>query len=104
MELADYLAANRGRAVRLAAACNSTSSFISQLAAKRRQVPDGMCPSVERATDGLITCESLRTDIAWVRIPDPDWPWHPAGRPAIDVTVRAAAVTPATHPEVRHVA
>lgn len=48
------------------------------------RVPADRCPQIERATDGRVTCEELRPDVRWARIPDPDWP-HPDGRPAIDV-------------------
>jgi len=50
----------------------------------RGEVPADRCPAIERATDGVVTCEQLRPDVHWVRIADPDWP-HPDGRPAIDV-------------------
>jgi DNA-binding transcriptional regulator YdaS (Cro superfamily) len=32
-----------------------------------------------------VTCEELRPDINWTRIPDPEWPWHPGGRPVQEV-------------------
>lgn len=63
-----------------------------------RPVPDSRCPHVERSTG--VPCEELRPDLPWVRIPDPDWPWHPQGRPCIDVT-RVAANQAA---EVQHAA
>lgn len=46
--------------------------------------PPDRCPAIERATGGRVTCEQLRPDVAWQRIPDPDWP-NPLGRPCIDV-------------------
>ena len=49
------------------------------------------CPAIERATGGAVTCEELRPDVEWIRFEDPDWAWHPAGRPLIDVTSKAAA-------------
>ena len=48
------------------------------------RVPPDRCPAIERATDGRVTCETLRQDVRWVRVPDPAWP-HPSGRPCIDV-------------------
>ena len=34
-------------------------------------------------TNGAVTCEELRPDKPWRRIPDESWP-HPAGRPVLD--------------------
>lgn len=54
--------------------------------------PPDRCPAIERATEGRVTCEELRPDVCWQRVPDPDWP-HPGGRPCIDVAA------PATQPQ-----
>jgi DNA-binding transcriptional regulator YdaS (Cro superfamily) len=54
------------------------------------EVPADRCPAIERATDGQVTCEALRPDVRWQRIPDPAWP-HPEGRPCIDVAAPLAA-------------
>jgi hypothetical protein len=51
---------------------------------RKRGIPADRCPAIERATSGAVTCETLRPDVTWSRIPDPSWP-HPAGRPVIDV-------------------
>ena len=61
------------------------------------QVPPDRCPAIERATDGSVTCEELRPDVRWQRVPDPAWP-HPDGRPCIDVAA------PAVQQEVRDAA
>lgn len=61
---------------------------------RKRGIPADRCPSLERGTDGRYTCEQLRPDLRWIRVPDADWPWHPAGRPLLDVAataLRAAA-------------
>lgn len=50
-----------------------------------RKVPEGRCPAIERGTNGKYACEVVRPDLIWVRVPDPDWPWHPQGRPLLDV-------------------
>ncbi|RZL38727.1 MAG: hypothetical protein EOP35_05150 [Rubrivivax sp.] len=47
-----------------------------------RQVPDHRCPAIERESG--VPVEQLRSDLRWVRVPDPNWP-HPKGRPCIDV-------------------
>jgi DNA-binding transcriptional regulator YdaS (Cro superfamily) len=55
------------------------------------RIPYEFCPAVERATRELgavVTCERLRDDIDWVRLPAPGWP---AGKPLIDVTVSSDA-------------
>jgi DNA-binding transcriptional regulator YdaS (Cro superfamily) len=57
---------------------------------RKRGIPQERCPAIERATKGTATVEALRPDVAWSRIPDPDWP-HPAGRPVIDVARPVAA-------------
>ena len=51
---------------------------------RNRGIPPERCPAIERATQCAVVCESLRPDVAWARIPDPDWP-HPAGRPVLDI-------------------
>lgn len=56
-----------------------------------RPVPEERCPSIERATNGQVSCEELRRDVAWHRVPDKAWPWHRRGRPTIDVTKAVAA-------------
>jgi DNA-binding transcriptional regulator YdaS (Cro superfamily) len=48
------------------------------------EVPPDRCPAIEQATAGQVTCEALRPDVRWARVPDADWP-HPLGRPCIDV-------------------
>ena len=55
----------------------------------RGRVPTERCPTIERSTQGRWTCEVLRPDIHWVRIPDATWP-HPDGRPLIDVAAPVA--------------
>lgn len=49
----------------------------------------GVCVAIEEASAGEVTCDSLRPDIVWVRVPDPLWP-HPGGRPLVDHTRKAA--------------
>lgn len=56
----------------------------------RGRPPVDRCPAIERATVGKVTCEQLRPDVHWYRVPDAEWP-HPQGRPLLDV---AAPPTP----------
>lgn len=60
--------------------------YLYQVLTKRRTPPMERCPDLERALEGRVTCEGLRPDVTWHRVPDVDWPWHPQGRPLIDVT------------------
>lgn len=66
---------------------------------RRRKAPMERCPDIERLTGGRETCEALRPDVCWVRLPDAAWPWHSNGRPLIDVTAANAA-----HATVKRVA
>lgn len=50
----------------------------------RGRPPPERCPAIERATAGRVTCEMMRSDVRWQRVPDPTWP-HPGGRPCLDV-------------------
>jgi DNA-binding transcriptional regulator YdaS (Cro superfamily) len=55
------------------------------------RIPTDRCAQIERATEGAVTCEEMRPDVTWVRIPDPEWP-HPLGRPLLDVSRRREKV------------
>lgn len=54
---------------------------------RKRGVPADRCPTLERMSEGRFPCEEIRPDVIWVRVPDPAWRWHAAGRPLIDVTL-----------------
>lgn len=66
----------------LAAALGVTVAAVSQWFSGRP--PINRCPDIERVYGGRKTCEELRPDVRWARVPDPEWP-HPEGRPTIDV-------------------
>lgn len=71
---------------------------------RRRGIPAERCPDIERETGRLGSprfCEDLRPDVTWHRVPDTAWPWHPQGRPLIDVTRQTAT---AEQQEVRDAA
>ena len=64
----------------------------------RRRVPDDWCPAIEISTGGDVTCEELRGDLSWVRMPDAGWPGN-AGRPLIDHAIKlikSSAIQPGT--------
>lgn len=50
---------------------------------KRNGIPDEHCPAIERLTG--VTCERLRPDLTWHRVPDAQWP-RAGGRPLLDFT------------------
>lgn len=68
----------------VARAARMNEQYLYQCLTGRRSTPSERCPLIERATDARITCEELRPDVTWSRIPDAGWP-HPDGRPVIDV-------------------
>ena len=78
--------------VAVAAAVGMHEQYLYQCLTRRRPTPSDRCPAIERATEGRVPCETLRPDVRWVRVSDPAWPWHPQGRPLIDVTASAAPV------------
>lgn len=69
---------------------------------RRRGIPADRCPAIERETGGRFPCEQLRGDVSWFRVPDANWPWHPSGRPLLDVVASAAIAAAAE--EVRDAA
>lgn len=64
--------------------------YLYQVLTNRKTLPAERCPAVERALYPQVTCDKLRPDVSWVRVPDPEWP-HPNGRPCIDVAREVAA-------------
>ncbi len=52
-----------------------------------KSIPERHCPAIERATNGLFTCEAMRPNSPWRRIPDKAWP-NPKGRPVLDYAIR----------------
>ena len=84
MQLSEYLKASRGVSGSLAALLDVSGSLVIQWA-NGKPVAMERCAAIERATRGAVTCEDLRADLVWHREPDQHWPWHPDGRPMIDV-------------------
>lgn len=77
--------------IAVAAAMGLHEQYLYQCLSGRKPTPPNHCPAIERATAGRVTCEELRPDVRWQRVPDPTWP-HPAGRPCIDVAAPAVEV------------
>jgi len=82
--LLDLLKHQRGFAGDIARASGLSRPYVWQCAAGSRSWPLTAIPAIERVTAGQVTCEQLRPDVSWFRVPDADWP-HPKGRPCIDV-------------------
>lgn len=76
--------------VRIATAIGLNEQYLYQCFTGRRALPAEHGPPIERATGAKVTCEELRPDVRWQRVPDSDWP-HPGGRPCIDVAAPKAA-------------
>ncbi|WP_220486046.1 YdaS family helix-turn-helix protein [Aquariibacter albus] len=73
----------------MATAVGIHDQYLYQCLTGRRPTPVDRCPAIERATSGRVSCEELRPDVRWHRVPDADWP-HPEGRPLIDVAAPKA--------------
>lgn len=64
MKLADYLnSCSTGNA--LAAALGVPDALVSQWKSGTRQIPAARCPAIEKATNGAVRCEDLRSDVDW---------------------------------------
>jgi len=87
MNLKPYFDKGLKKQLDLARQIGVVGVVVNQWTSGKRSVPSERCPSVELATDGVVTCEEMRPDIPWTRIPDATWP-HPKGRPLIDPAAR----------------
>jgi DNA-binding transcriptional regulator YdaS (Cro superfamily) len=85
MNLLAYVSTARGCQSDLARQVRAQPQLVWQWANGVRQVPADRCPEIERATAGRVTAEELRPDVAWRRIRDGAWRWHPDGKPLVDV-------------------
>jgi DNA-binding transcriptional regulator YdaS (Cro superfamily) len=75
MKLAEWIAAERGRARRLAehlGLSNPENPVLVYQWSKAppigRPVPAERCPSIQRFTNGDVTCEELRPDVDWAAL------------------------------------
>lgn len=95
LSLKTYLDCERGRRAALAAALGVSPVMISQWTTAAdekgsKRIPTDRRPDIERATNGEVTCESLGDEVRWVRKQDATWPWHPSGRPLLDIAFKPA--------------
>ncbi|HEY3986471.1 helix-turn-helix domain-containing protein [Cedecea sp.] len=65
MNLKIFTEQRRGLATQLGKAIGVNASLISQWANGIRQIPAERCPEIEKATNGVVTCEELRPDVSW---------------------------------------
>jgi len=65
MNIKDYLEKHDVTQGVLALKINVTPGFISQLVLKKRPIPAELAISLEKATNGEVTCEESRPDIDW---------------------------------------
>lgn len=65
MNLSDYLAAERGRAKRLAAALGVTRAYVYQLSTGRRPVNLQRAIEIQNATGGEVSVPELLPDVPW---------------------------------------
>jgi DNA-binding transcriptional regulator YdaS (Cro superfamily) len=71
MNLNQYLSQDGFSALKLALDLNLPPPLISQWRTGARKVPIERCPSIERATNGAVTCEELRPDFDWQYLRSP---------------------------------
>lgn len=64
MTFAEYCDAAPGRQQWIADALNVSKATVSQWKLER-VVPAERCPDIERLSDGLVRCETMRPDVAW---------------------------------------
>lgn len=98
MTLSEFLkVADRGAAAALAKAVGVHAVVVSDWRNDVKPVPHERCPAIERATGGAVRCEDLRPDAMWHRVADVDWPWHPEGRPTLDLALPLRRVRAGGH-------
>ena len=86
MKLHEYLSQEPGRGAKLARDSGNPQPSISGWSTGKVPCPTHRRPGIEQHTEGAVPCEEWGADVIWCRVPDPTWPWHPDGRPTIDVT------------------
>lgn len=79
-----------GSQAKLARILGIIPAAVFQWVKKTRPIPSDKCQAIELACEAVVSCEQLRPDLIWVRIPDQSWP-HPGGRPLLDFVAVAVA-------------
>jgi DNA-binding transcriptional regulator YdaS (Cro superfamily) len=65
MNLPDWLKLKHGRTLELAKLVGRSGATVSEWSTGRKRVPSDVCPDVELATGGEVTCEEMRPDVKW---------------------------------------
>jgi DNA-binding transcriptional regulator YdaS (Cro superfamily) len=65
MNLSEYISTSKETVASLSRKLNTNQVLVSQWKNCTRRVPAERCPSIERATGGLVRCEDLRPDVDW---------------------------------------
>lgn len=84
MNLHDYLQKTGSSQSELARKIDAPAVLVHQWATGKRRVPAERCPTIERATAGVVTCEELRPDVDWgyLRGATPPGEHAPRSRPS----------------------
>lgn len=72
--------------LQLAQLAMSSKAHLQNVAYGFKPVSDWLCVAVEFFSEGAHKCEDLNPDLNWLRLPDPEYPFHAEGRPVIDPT------------------
>lgn len=65
MNLEEFFLIGKVSQAEVARAIGVPIALISQWKTGTRPVPASRCPTIERVTGGLVTCEELRPDVEW---------------------------------------
>ena len=79
---------NQTAAARLLGVAQPT---VSEWLRGNRPVPHGTAADMERLSKGEVHADVVRPDARWERRKDKAWPWHPQGRPFLEVARADAA-------------
>lgn len=76
MDLKTYLLTSGKTQIELARAVGAHPVVMSQWVGGVRRVPAEHCPAIERATNGAVRCEDLRSDVDWAYLRGTDCAEH----------------------------
>lgn len=65
MNLKEFCSEDRGAQTRLAKFVGVQPQLMHQWVNGKRPIPATRCPSIEKATNGIVRCEDLRPDVDW---------------------------------------
>ncbi|CAM3698000.1 helix-turn-helix domain-containing protein [Cupriavidus respiraculi] len=68
MKLAEYLDSTKTSQAAFAKRLGVTQGLVHQWITGKRPVSAEQCPSIERLTDGAVTCEELNSKVDWAFI------------------------------------